>query len=125
MTTAVLDNAALSRLLPNAGTLSAQPLPQGRFNTCWHLASAGRSYLLKLNDCEGETHLRQMAAAMNDAATSGVAVPRVLRVGTDPDLGPFLLQEWLEGRTFAEARQGDAIEAGLWPQLGHQIALLH
>ena len=47
------------------------------------------------------------------------------RVGTDPDLGPFLLQEWLDGRTFAEAREDDAIETDLWPRLGHQIALLH
>ncbi|WP_330347725.1 phosphotransferase family protein [Streptomyces sp. NBC_00582] len=125
MTTAVLDRAAVSRLLPGAGTLSARPLPQGRFNTCWHLTGADRSYLLKLNNREGEAHLRQMAAAMSDAASSGVAVPRVLRVGTDPALGPFLLQEWLDGRTFAEARQDDAIETDLWPRLGHQIALLH
>lgn len=125
MTTAVLDHTALSRLLPGAGTLSAKPLPQGRFNACWHLTGVDRSYLLKLNDREGETHLRRMAAAMSDAAASGVAVPQVLRVGTDPDLGPFLLQEWLDGRTFAEARQDDAIETDLWPRLGHQIALLH
>ncbi|MDX2757332.1 phosphotransferase family protein [Streptomyces europaeiscabiei] len=125
MTTTVLDRTAVSRLLPGAGTLSAQPLPQGRFNTCWHLTGADRSYLLKLNDREGETHLRQMAAAMSAAAARGVAVPRVLSVGTDPELGPFLLQEWLDGRTFAEARQDDAIEPDLWPRLGHQIALLH
>ncbi|MEU8265128.1 aminoglycoside phosphotransferase family protein [Micromonospora sp. NPDC048999] len=125
MTTAVLDHAAVRRLLPGTATFYARPLPQGRFNTCWHLASAGRSYLLKLNDREGEAHLRQMATAMSDAAAGGVAVPRVLHVGTDPGLGPFLLQEWLDGCTFAEAREDDAIETDLWPRLGHQIALLH
>ncbi|MBT2527447.1 aminoglycoside phosphotransferase family protein [Streptomyces sp. ISL-99] len=125
MTTAALDHTALGRLLPRAGTLSTRPLPQGRFNTCWHLADSGHAYLLKLNDREGEAHLHQMAAAMSAARAGGVAVPRVLRVGADPDLGPFLLQEWLDGRTFAEARQDDAIEADLWPRLGRQIALLH
>ncbi|WP_413100198.1 aminoglycoside phosphotransferase family protein [Streptomyces sp. Inha503] len=125
MTTATLDRTALSRLLPGAETLSARPLPQGRFNACWHLADSDRAYLLKLNDREGEAHLRQMAAAMSDARAGGVAVPQVLRVGADPDLGPFLLQEWLDGRTFAEARQDNAITADLWPRLGRQIALLH
>lgn len=66
-----------------------------------------------------------MAAAMCSARTGGVSVPEDLRVGSDPDLGHFLLQEWLDGHTFAEARQDHAIEADLWPQLGHQIALLH
>ncbi|MDH2393342.1 aminoglycoside phosphotransferase family protein [Streptomyces sp. HNM0663] len=125
MTTATLDRTALRRLLPGAKTLSARPLPQGRFNTCWHLADSDRAYLLKLNDREGEAHLRQMAAAMSAARAGGVAVPQVLRVGADPDLGPFLLQEWLDGRTFAEARQDNAITADLWPRLGRQIALLH
>ncbi|NUK13976.1 phosphotransferase family protein [Streptomyces lunaelactis] len=125
MTMAVLNHAAVGRLLPDTGTLRARPLPQGRFNSCWHLTGSGRSYLLKLNDREGEAHLRRVAAAMRDAAAGGVAVPRVLHVGTDPDVGPFLLQEWLDGRTFAEARQDGAIETGLWSRLGHQIALLH
>ncbi|MFD9107049.1 phosphotransferase family protein [Streptomyces bottropensis] len=125
MTTTTLDPAAVNRLLPGLGTLRARALPQGRFNTCWHLTGAGHSYLLKLNDREGEAHLRQMAAAMSSAAAGGVAVPQVLSVGTDPSLGPFLLQEWLDGQTFAEARQGDAIETGVWPRLGRQIALLH
>ncbi|MEV6929648.1 phosphotransferase [Dactylosporangium sp. NPDC051485] len=110
----------------DADVLDVQRLPQGRFNACWSVTgSHDRSYLLKLNDREGETHLRRVADAMTDAAARGVAVPRVLRVGTDPDLGPYLLQEWLPGRTFAEARQADAISADLWPALAEQIALLH
>ncbi|WP_371792938.1 aminoglycoside phosphotransferase family protein [Streptomyces sp. NBC_01471] len=127
MTTAILDRTALGRILPGSGTLSARPLPQGRFNTCWHVADAdsAHAYLLKINNREGEAHLQQMAAAMRSARAGGVAVPEVLRVGSDPGLGPFLLQEWLDGHTFAEARQDRAIEADLWPRLGHQIALLH
>ncbi|MEV0537267.1 aminoglycoside phosphotransferase family protein [Kitasatospora sp. NPDC050463] len=125
MTTPVLDHAAASRLIPGTGTLSARPLPQGRFNTCWHLSGSGRSYLLKVNHREGEPHLRRMADAMTDAAARGVAVPRVLDVGHDRDLGPYLLQEWIEGRTFAEAREADAVDPALWPALGQQIALLH
>ena len=125
MTTPVLDHAAASRLIPGTGTLSARPLPQGRFNACWHLSGSGRSYLLKLNHREGEPHLRRMASAMTDAAARGVAVPRVLDVGHDPDLGPYLLQEWIEGRTLAEAREADTIDPDVWPALGRQIALLH
>ncbi|MEU9074376.1 aminoglycoside phosphotransferase family protein [Kitasatospora sp. NPDC048538] len=125
MTTPALDHAAASRLIPGTGTLSARPLPQGRFNTCWHLAGSGRSYLLKLNHREGEQHLRRLAAAMTDAAERGVAVPRVLDVGHDRDLGPYLLQEWIEGQTFAEAREAGGIDPYVWPSLGRQIALLH
>ncbi|MEU9047378.1 MULTISPECIES: aminoglycoside phosphotransferase family protein [unclassified Kitasatospora] len=125
MTTPILDHAAASRLIPGTRTLSARPLPQGRFNTCWRLDGSGRSYLLKLNHREGEPHLRRMADAMTDAAARGVTVPRVLDVGHDRDLGPYLLQEWIDGRTFAEARQADAVDPNMWPAIGHQIALLH
>lgn len=125
MAAPVLDRAAARRLTMGAEVLSARLLPQGRFNICWSLTGSDRSYLLKLNDREGEAHLRQVADAMTDAAARGVAVPRVLGVGTDPDLGPYLLQEWLPGRTFAEARHADAITADLWRALAEQIALLH
>lgn len=125
MTTPMLDRAAARRLASDAEVISVRRLPQGRFNTCWQLTGHDRSYLLKFNNREGEAHLQKTAEAMIGAAARGVEVPQVLRLGRDPNLGPFLLQEWLPGRTFTEARRTDAITANLWPALAEQIALLH
>ncbi|PZG80395.1 hypothetical protein C1I97_35905 [Streptomyces sp. NTH33] len=126
MTTApALDHAATHRLLAHRGPVETRTLPEGRFNTCWHLNAAGRSYLLKLNSREGEPHLQRVADAMSQAAARGVTVPHVLDVGTDPVLGPYLLQEWLEGETFTNARRRGRITRTVWTSLAQQIARLH
>ncbi|HEX5568752.1 MAG TPA: phosphotransferase [Streptomyces sp.] len=126
MTTApALDRAATRRLLAHRGPVETRALPEGRFNICWHLNAAGRSYLLKLNSREGEPHLQRVADAMSQAAVRGVAVPHVLDVGTDPVLGPYLLQEWLEGETFTNARRRGRITPTVWTSLAQQIARLH
>jgi hypothetical protein len=75
MASPVLDRAAARRLTRDAEVLSARLLPQGRFNICWSLTGSDRSYLLKLNNREGEAHLRQVAAAMTDAAARGSRCP--------------------------------------------------
>jgi hypothetical protein len=88
MAAPMLDRATARRLTMDADVLSARLLPQGRFNTCWSLTGSDCSYLLKLNDREGEAHLRQVADAMTDAAARGVAVPRVLGAARTRTSGP-------------------------------------
>jgi aminoglycoside phosphotransferase (APT) family kinase protein len=125
MTATTLAPAASRRITGEDDILTARLIPEGRFNACWHVTGETNSYLIKLNDREGIEHLRKTADAMKNAAAHGVAVPRVLRLGTDPDVGPYLLQEWLPGRTLAEAQQTERVPSNLWPALAEQIARLH
>jgi aminoglycoside phosphotransferase (APT) family kinase protein len=113
----------------DSAPLRLSALETGRFNWCWKVDSGEARYLLKLNNTLGIRHLRRLARATRAAATAGVAVPRVLNVGVDHDLGPFLVQQWIEGQTLTELL-GDqpgspGVDPAVWPRLGRQIGLLH
>jgi aminoglycoside phosphotransferase (APT) family kinase protein len=126
--TLVAHDARRLLRLPRHTQLDLAELPDGRFNWCWKATSGQGNYLLKLNTDQGISHLRRLERSTRRAAQAGVQVPHVDRVGIDPDIGPFLVQSWLEGQTLSDwldAGGADACDPLPWTGLGRQIGLLH
>ncbi len=108
--------------------VALRPVAEGRFNECWRVTGArDGDVLVKLNRTARPGHLPRVARLMAAARAAGVRVPRILAQGSDPVLGPYLVQEWISGTTLADVLSGSGSPPTdtVWAELARQIARFH
>ncbi len=96
-------------------------IEQGDQNAVFRFATAQGPFVIRMRRSGEATTYPKEQWAMGQAAAAGVAVPKVLALGSHGGNQDYMLMEWIEG-TVGTAYAGDM--PALYAQLGHYASRL-